>query len=105
MPRTSVKKDFWTITKKAALACGVSASMIIGGVVWAAKTGEKQMVRPYICKVIQEESNSLHKPIEDKLNSLESDMRVVRCIMEVTVPREKLEEAKRNAQNPIFKVQ
>lgn len=105
MPRVSIKKTPWTTTKKVLFTSGIGVTSIISCLVWAGKAGETQIVRPYMRDVIRFECNNLHRPIEEKLSNLESDMRVVRCILEVTVSREKLEEAKKNAQNPIFKVQ
>lgn len=104
MPRTTIKKDFLSVSKRVALACGITGSVIVGGVVWASRVGEEKFVHPYLCGVIKTEVETLNRPISEKLATLEDNTRILICIMEVTIPREKLEEAKRKAQNPIFEL-
>jgi hypothetical protein len=111
MPPGIKKKSVWDKTSTWMTASGITIVTVATFAVWAARTGEENVVKPYICKVISEEAPKLHAPIEGRLSAIESrlsnaenDTKIIRYIVEAGASKEVIRAAVDKARDSTFKV-
>jgi hypothetical protein len=103
-----VHKKSWSTTKKFVAASGVTITMAISFAVWAARTGEQKIVRPYIANIVRMENEPFQQTIVQRLDKFEEnvvhDMRITRCIQEIVVDERTRNEAIRRANDTTYKL-
>jgi len=107
-PTAVKKKSFWTLAKKWSAASGITIVAAVGFVAWAGKFTEQKITRPYICGLIDSvvfvKKDALHKPLEDRLENLENDTKVIRFIVEAGTDPAVIQAAVAKANDSTFRV-
>lgn len=81
-------KQKTAITKAKAFLAGMGISVVGAlSVAWGAiKLGESMFVQPYVQKIVIEQFDTLHAPYDKEIKAIGQDIRLVREMMELTVP-------------------
>ena len=94
----------WSQTRTWFAASGITIVTAIGFAGWAARGSEQNIIRPYVCKVLAEESVRLHAPLEYRMGSVENDTKIIRYIIEAGTSKDVIQSAVARAKDSTFRV-
>lgn len=90
--------------RKTLTVWGISSSMILAGVAFGMRTTKEKVVEPYIRSIVKCQFDTLHGPFSTRLDDVSYDSRLIRNIMELSVPDSVVFKAKKKTDEAVWKV-